>query len=226
MKAADLLHDSGLGLRVLACRDRLERPLTRPFFTDLPDSSRYLGGGELVLTGLMWHRGPFDSVPFVASLAARDVTALVAGEAIRPVPDDLVNACERYGLPLVASPAETPLSLLMTIVVRRLDAEVALPGMPLNSHTAILDRFPAEVRRAYREEVLGKVITHDRRYHSDLVGTLTRFLSCSGSWKACARELNLHVNTVRYRIGRIEELTGRDLSSLEDRVDLLLALRA
>jgi DNA-binding PucR family transcriptional regulator len=31
---------------------------------------------------------------------------------------------------------------------------------------------------------------------------------------------------VRYRIGRVEELTGRDLSSLEDRVDVFLALRS
>jgi len=35
----------------------------------------------------------------------------------------------------------------------------------------------------------------------------------------------VHVNTVRYRIRRVEELTGRDLSSLTDQVDFLLALR-
>jgi DNA-binding PucR family transcriptional regulator len=35
----------------------------------------------------------------------------------------------------------------------------------------------------------------------------------------------VHVNTLRYRIGRIEELTGRDLSRLADRVDFYLALR-
>ena len=33
------------------------------------------------------------------------------------------------------------------------------------------------------------------------------------------------VNTVRYRIRRIEELTGRDLSCLDDQVDFFLALR-
>jgi DNA-binding PucR family transcriptional regulator len=38
--------------------------------------------------------------------------------------------------------------------------------------------------------------------------------------------LHLHVNTVRYRVERIEELTGRDLSRLEDRVDVFLALRS
>ena len=36
----------------------------------------------------------------------------------------------------------------------------------------------------------------------------------------------VHVNTVRYRISRVEALTGRDLSALADRVDFFLALRA
>jgi len=36
----------------------------------------------------------------------------------------------------------------------------------------------------------------------------------------------VHVNTVRYRIERVERLTGRDLGRLEDRVDVFLALRS
>jgi DNA-binding PucR family transcriptional regulator len=34
------------------------------------------------------------------------------------------------------------------------------------------------------------------------------------------------VNTVRYRIERVEQLTDRDLSRLEDRVDVFLALKS
>ncbi len=41
-----------------------------------------------------------------------------------------------------------------------------------------------------------------------------------------AESLYLHVNTVRYRIERVEQLTGRDLSQLEDRVDVFLALKS
>ncbi|MGH2603374.1 MAG: PucR family transcriptional regulator, partial [Dehalococcoidia bacterium] len=60
---------------------------------------------------------------------------------------------------------------------------------------------------------------------SDLVQTLTVFLESSGSWNRCAAKLHLHVNTLRYRISRIEQLTGRDLTSFADRVDLYLALK-
>ncbi|MFC7732342.1 PucR family transcriptional regulator [Actinomadura keratinilytica] len=226
VRVAELLEDPELRLRPLACHDRLDRPVRQVFVTDLPDPSRYLDGGELVLTGLMWRRGPYDSAPFVAALAAKQVAALGAGEAVLPVPDDLVAACDRYGLPLVAVPRETPLSRLMAIVVRRLDAEAGSLGDVPATHAALLERLPADARREFRRRVLGELISYDRRHRGDLLATLSEFLACSGSWTVCARRLNLHVNTLRYRIGRIEELTGRDLSSLDDRVDLLLALRA
>ncbi|MFD9125870.1 helix-turn-helix domain-containing protein [Kitasatospora sp. NPDC059571] len=45
-----------------------------------------------------------------------------------------------------------------------------------------------------------------------------------GSWARTAEALHIHVNTVHYRIRRIEELTGRSLARLEDRVDLRAAL--
>jgi DNA-binding PucR family transcriptional regulator len=53
---------------------------------------------------------------------------------------------------------------------------------------------------------------------------LRAFLRHSGSWTQTAAELHVHVNTLRYRIGKIAELTGRDLSTFSDRVDLYLAL--
>ena len=64
-----------------------------------------------------------------------------------------------------------------------------------------------------------------KRHKAELLPTLREFLACSGSWNACAATMYVHVNTVRYRIRRIEELTGRDLSRLDDQVDFFLALR-
>ena len=84
---------------------------------------------------------------------------------------------------------------------------------------------PEEVQTSYRERLLGPLITYDRDHRSELVETLERFLDHSGSWQRCAAAMHVHVNTLRYRIGRVEELTGRDLSNLEHRVDLFLALK-
>ncbi len=98
-------------------------------------------------------------------------------------------------------------------------------GFETDSHELLLASVPEEVRSSYRERLLGPLVEYDRDHRSDLVCTLERFLAHSGSWQRCAAEMHVHVNTLRYRIGRVEELTGRDLSSLEHRVDLLLALR-
>jgi len=93
------------------------------------------------------------------------------------------------------------------------------------SHELLLASVPGSVLRSFRERLLGPLLAYDERHHAELLPTLREFLACSGSWNACAAAMYVHVNTVRYRIRRIEELTGRDLSRLDDQVDFFVALR-
>ncbi|MEU5863954.1 helix-turn-helix domain-containing protein [Nonomuraea sp. NPDC047529] len=93
------------------------------------------------------------------------------------------------------------------------------------THALLLATVPGDVRRSFADRLLSPLLAYDRRHQSCLVRTLDVFLDCSGSWNACAERLHVHVNTVRYRVRRIEELTGRDLSAMSDRVDFFLALR-
>jgi Purine catabolism regulatory protein-like family/PucR C-terminal helix-turn-helix domain/GGDEF-like domain len=93
------------------------------------------------------------------------------------------------------------------------------------SHELLLASVPGSVLRSFRDRLLGPLVAYDERHRAELLPTLREFLACSGSWHACAAAMYVHVNTVRYRIRRIEELTGRDLSSLDDQVDFFLALR-
>ncbi|MEO3753807.1 PucR family transcriptional regulator ligand-binding domain-containing protein [Streptomyces sp. B6B3] len=95
----------------------------------------------------------------------------------------------------------------------------------LASHVLLLPFVPDEVRRAFAGRLLDPLADYDRRHRADLVATLAAFLAVDGSWTRCAARLHLHVNSLRYRIARIERLTGRDLGRLEDRVDFFLALR-
>jgi DNA-binding PucR family transcriptional regulator len=114
--------------------------------------------------------------------------------------------------------------------VARLLLEVPVPAgevltLVLDSHELLLANVPAAVLRSFRDRLLGPVADYDARHNAELLPTLRAFLACDGSWTVCASRMYVHVNTVRYRIGRIEELTGRDLSALPDRVDFFLALR-
>ncbi|MEV7865745.1 PucR family transcriptional regulator ligand-binding domain-containing protein [Streptomyces sp. NPDC088124] len=95
----------------------------------------------------------------------------------------------------------------------------------LASHVLLLPFVPDDVRRAFTARLLDPLRDYDRRHRAELIATLEAFLDCDGSWTRCAARLHLHVNTLRYRVGRIEQLTGRDLSRLEDKLDFFLALR-
>ncbi|MFD5517842.1 PucR family transcriptional regulator [Streptomyces sp. NPDC127066] len=95
----------------------------------------------------------------------------------------------------------------------------------LASHVLLLPFVPDDVRRAFTARLLDPLREYDGRHRAELIPTLEAFLDCDGSWTRCAARLHLHVNTLRYRVGRIEQLTSRDLSRLEDKLDFFLALR-
>src|SRR6516162_9817202 len=116
-----------LRLRVLVGEDALDRPVDGVFTTDLLDPRRYLTGGEIVLTGLMWRRAPADSESFVAAVTAAGAVALAAGDAaLGSVPEDLVVACRRHRLPLL----EVPVDVSFAAITERVLAARLQPGGP------------------------------------------------------------------------------------------------
>jgi PucR family transcriptional regulator, purine catabolism regulatory protein len=96
----------------------------------------------------------------------------------------------------------------------------------VGSHAALLALQDESVVAQFRDALLRPLIEHDRRRHSELVRTLELFLESGGAYQQTADELHVHVNTLRLRLARVEELTGRNLSDMETRVDLFIALRA
>ena len=63
------------------------------------------------------------------------------------------------------------------------------------------------------------------RYGGELIRSLEAFIECNGQWGRAARRLYCHRHTLRYRIRRIEPLTGRSLQNARDRIDFWLTLR-
>jgi DNA-binding PucR family transcriptional regulator len=58
---------------------------------------------------------------------------------------------------------------------------------------------------------------------SSLADTLDAYLDCGGAVETCARQLYVHPNTVRYRLKRIGEITGRDPLNPRDAYVLRIA---
>jgi sugar diacid utilization regulator len=79
--------------------------------------------------------------------------------------------------------------------------------------------------RGFAEELLGPLIRYDHETQSELVVTLRRFLECGGQARATARALDVHENTVRYRLTRIAEVSAIDPGDLRTLLDARFALQ-
>jgi len=80
--------------------------------------------------------------------------------------------------------------------------------------------------RELGEDLLRPLLDFDVAHGADLVETLRAYLAADGSVREVAGRLFVHRNTVRYRLAQVERLTGRSLASMQDRVQLWLALQA
>jgi PucR family transcriptional regulator, purine catabolism regulatory protein len=96
----------------------------------------------------------------------------------------------------------------------------------LGAFTLLLALQDDEALRLYAESLLAPIDDTDGEYGGELLRSLEAFIEQNGQWERAARELYCHRHTLRYRIRRVEELTGRDLSRAHDRIELWLALRA
>jgi sugar diacid utilization regulator len=83
----------------------------------------------------------------------------------------------------------------------------------------------AELQRFYAETI-APLVAYDEQYETDLVQTLETFLDADGNVAGTAQRLYTHRHTVRYRLERVRDLTGLDVSSTDGREKLGLGLKA
>jgi DNA-binding PucR family transcriptional regulator len=74
-------------------------------------------------------------------------------------------------------------------------------------------------------EWLGTLMEYDATHGAQLVMTLSEYLEC-GNYDATAKVLSVHRNTLKYRLRRIREVSGHELSHPDTQFNLQLAARA
>ena len=95
----------------------------------------------------------------------------------------------------------------------------------LGSFQLLLSLQDDEALRLFCDSILGPIEAGEGHYGGELMRSLEAFIEENGQWERAAKRLYCHRHTLRYRIRRVEELTGRDLSSARDRIEFWLALR-
>jgi len=84
---------------------------------------------------------------------------------------------------------------------------------------------PSELQRFY-EETVEPLVAYDEQYETELVRTLATFLEADGNVAGTAGRLFTHRHTIYYRLERVRELSGLDVSSSDGREKLSLGLKA
>lgn len=89
---------------------------------------------------------------------------------------------------------------------------------------AIADGEERKQPAAYARALLAELVAYDQSRGMELVNTLGVFLDAGASVAVAAKRLEVHRNTLAYRIARIEDVSGHDLSDPITRFDLQLAI--
>jgi len=95
----------------------------------------------------------------------------------------------------------------------------------LGAFQLLLSLQDEEALSSYCRSVLGPIEQGEGDYGDELVRSLDVFIEHNGHWEKAAAALFCHRHTLRYRIRRIEQLTGRNFSNARDRIEFWLALR-
>ncbi len=95
----------------------------------------------------------------------------------------------------------------------------------LGSFQLLLSLQEDEALKLFCDSILAPIEASEGHYGGELMRSLEAFIEENGQWERAARRLYCHRHTLRYRIKRVEELTGRNLNNARDRIEFWLALR-
>lgn len=82
-----------------------------------------------------------------------------------------------------------------------------------------------EEEQGYRNERIEQLKLYDRDNQTAMLETLETFLDAAGKVNVTAQRLHVHINTLSYRLRRIEEIIRVDLENMNQRAALYLELK-
>lgn len=167
-----LADQPDLGVRIVAGDGSAgDRPITWVHVSELDDPTPFLSGGELLLTTGLFVRSGVDLDRYVEKLCRAGVLGLGFGVGLsfREIPDGLVSAAGRMGLPVLEVPRRTPFIALSRAVSRALAADEyaavtrTFTAQQELTRAALSARAPDRVIRLLARKVDGWVALVDGR---------------------------------------------------------------
>jgi sugar diacid utilization regulator len=209
--------DEGWRGRVRAVAERGARAVVSRSIAALSERDGILGAEVLVLVP----GGEEATAARAAEGILREMEAVLAGYTFALGRSRIAE--DPAELPRAASEA-----LLAVNVAEGAGDGVALAFEQTGAYRLLLSTMsenPAELQRFYAETV-EPLVAYDEQYETELVRTLETFLEADGNVAGTAQRLFTHRHTIYYRLERVRELSGLDVSSSDGREKLSLGLKA
>lgn len=176
-----------------------------------------------------------DEIRRLARRDGFDVLASVGGRrlvCVLGVEDDPMSAARllagQYGDgPVVLGPAVPDLAsapMSARAAIAGLEVAAAWPGAPRPVEADALLPERAVAGDPQARAILAQLYRNLEESDPTLCATASAYLEVGGSLEATARSLFVHPNTVRYRLRRVLDLTGLQLSEPRDRWALSIAM--
>lgn len=232
--AAARLGLSGASFRVLAAGvredDRLDHEAVMARLSDLLAlhlSFVQRRAVSAVLGGAVYAVLPVPAEPAAARTMAHQTAAGFLArlpEALRP--DTVVAIGGQAGTLAAVAASRQDADQVLRLVRRRRPAEgiADIEAMGMQVLLARLSDLAGD-EPLVPAGPLAALADHDRDHRTEYVATLRTYLETFGDVPAAARILNVHQNTFRYRLQRVQETPGLDLGDPDQRLSLLLQLR-
>ncbi len=174
---------------------------------------------------------PAEVVAIVPSPEAKDLERATAG-----VERELVSGLQGFTATVACSRVTgDPVDLyragkeaLLAANVAEAEGHPTLAFEATGSYRLLLPAMsedPGELERFY-EETVAPLSAYDEQYETELVNTIEAYLEQDGNVTPTAEQLFTHRHTVRYRLERVKELCGHDITSTDGREKLGLGLKA
>ncbi|HEY2665566.1 MAG TPA: helix-turn-helix domain-containing protein [Actinomycetota bacterium] len=219
-RAAALRYDLQRPHRVVVVEGANGHPDDGVLFRAVRDAARDAGVGSLLVSrlGRVVVLSDTDDRPWRAFRA--DVEHGLGGEGCR------VGIGGTCGSPLdfPRSYREAMLALRIQRVAHGTEQVTLFEDLGL--YRLLANMTDLTLVEAFVHDWLGSLIDYDEQKGAELVASLTSYLEYGGNYEATAQALAVHRNTLKYRLQRIRDITGRDLGDPDTSFNLHLATRA
>jgi hypothetical protein len=163
------------------------------------------------------------AIPDALVGAAPDLCLMLTTESLEMTDDLAVPSGHSAPVPLTEIGSAISQARIALDLAQRRGSSVG-PDQ-LSTLESLLEQLPLAQLAPFKQQLIDPLAGMDRERGTQHVRTLRTFLAANGSLSETARDLYLHTNTVRHRLARIHELTGRDPLNHNDQAAFLIGLR-